>query len=396
MQSLLPSNVYSPRPDPSFVKRKSEGLRATIFSDSGVDRNGVGSYYSDLIEHLSGKVDMAELICAGNGENKGFASRWRLPLPGDYTQRIWMPNARRVETNLRIRAPNVVVSVTPGPFGLLGLYYAHRMQVPFVCGFHTCLETLSCMYWTSVARKVNQRFLEYVNQRFFENAVAVVTNSRDMMQIASDMGGKNVQLVGTPVNPLLLQHSPVLPEKKIKRILYVGRLAPEKNIGAILQAAKDIPEMEFLLAGDGPLRKSVRYASKETENLNFLGWVPRYRLKSTIEQADLVVLPSQLESFGTVALETLACRRNVLVSRNCGITSWPSLAKALFVMRTGENLTEALLRVSKTNYSVRRQKAEEGYSAVALWNNATIDKWLSIFSMASAKLPRNRQMAETQ
>ncbi len=383
MQSLLPPKLCLPRPDKSFTREKHEGLRVTIFSDSGVDRNGVGTYYSDLVKHLSGRVSMAQLICAGSNEEKGFASRWRLPLPGDYTQRIWIPHTRRVESTLRTYTPDVVVSVTPGPFGLLGLYYARRMQVPFVCGFHTHLEALSCMYWTSIARKVNQRFLEYVNQRFFEKAEAVVTNSGEMARLASELGGKNVQVVGTPINTSLLEDPPAFPKKSIRRILYAGRLAPEKNIDSVLQAAKDIPEMEFLIAGDGPLRRRVRAAEKNTGNLNFLGWVSRSKLKSIIEQMDLIVLPSRLESFGTVALETLARRRNVLVSSTCGINSWPALAEALFVMQPGENLTRALLRINRTDHSVMQRKAELGCAAARQWNKATVDKWLSIFSMAA-------------
>jgi glycosyltransferase involved in cell wall biosynthesis len=241
------------------------------------------------------------------------------------------------------------------------------------------------MYWTRFARRVNQQYLEYVNRRFFERAVSVVTNSPEMAEVARDLGGNNVKITGTPINRDILDNPPPPPRTGLRRILYAGRLAPEKNIEAIIHAARHIPDMEFVLAGDGPLRKQVHAAARKTPNLQCKGWLSRTELKSVIESVDLVVLPSRIESFGTVALETMARRRNVLVSPGCGIVSWPSLAESLFIMEPDESLYDALLRLRRMDISVMQQKAEDGYRAAREWNRWTINRWLSLFGEAAAR-----------
>lgn len=41
----------------------AESLRVAVVSDAAAERNGVGTYYHDLVQHLRGRVDRAELFC---------------------------------------------------------------------------------------------------------------------------------------------------------------------------------------------------------------------------------------------------------------------------------------------------------------------------------------------
>ena len=86
MNSLAPDIRTVDQPEAVNTKR----LRVAVVSDSTPERNGVGSYYADLVAQLGGRVSRAALICP-KGEETGWHRYLAPPLPGDSTQKIWLP-----------------------------------------------------------------------------------------------------------------------------------------------------------------------------------------------------------------------------------------------------------------------------------------------------------------
>ncbi len=103
-------------------------------------------------------------------------------------------------------------------------------------------------------------------------------------------------------------------------VLYVGRLAPDKNVESLLSAfaSQDPGRARLLIVGDGPLREKL---SRMTEELGiaaattFLPFVPHNDLPLYYRSADVMVVPSnKLETFCMVALEAIACRCPLIVT----------------------------------------------------------------------------------
>jgi glycosyltransferase involved in cell wall biosynthesis len=189
--------------------------------------------------------------------------------------------------------------------------------------------------------------------------------------------------MGTPI-PKSFIDDPVVPlNSQVKRVLFAGRLAAEKNIEAFLQAARDLPEIEFIIAGDGPMRNEVRKKVDQLPNTTLLGWIPRAQMQSTLDAIDVLVLPSLVESFGTIAMEAMARERLVLVSHGCGILEWPELGRGLFVIREDETVTQALARVADLDHSVRKKKTQRGRLAAIRLNDWTINTWLDLLKRGS-------------
>ncbi len=97
----------------------------------------------------------------------------------------------------------------------------------------------------------------------------------------------------------------------------------------------------------------------------------------------MMILPSKIESFGTIALEAMARRGLVLVSGECGIVNWPDLRDGVYVIRNNETLSGAIRRISEIDYSERLRKAESAYSAARAFNDDTIGQWTNLFSAFS-------------
>lgn len=358
---------------------RHDALRVALFSDAVPERNGVGTYYRDLSEHLATRVERVELFCPGQAD-----SRWdepiRLALPGDATQTIVVPNPRALRRRYESLAPQAVVLATPGPFGMLGLRFARQSDARIVVGFHTHYEKLTDIYWKDqrARGRLFRFYLESCNKLLFRYGAQVLANSDEMVALARRLGAPDAQLMGTTI-PRPFIDTPVTPlGDELVTVTFAGRLAAEKNLPAIVAAAQALPGMRFRIVGDGPQRDLVTGAAAQLANLDYLGWQPRERMLQIIDETELLVLPSHVESFGTVALEAMARNRLVCVSAACGITQWPALAQALFRISDDESLAAAITRIARLDPAARQQKAQLGRDAARELNEWTVQHWLDV------------------
>lgn len=100
--------------------------------------------------------------------------------------------------------------------------------------------------------------------------------------------------------------------------MFVGRLAEEKNIRLFIDAAKalDRQDVEFVVVGDGVLRKELETAA--AGRVLFTGLQSGERLSAWYGIADYFVLPSTFEPFGAVVNEALLAGCWSLVSNKAG------------------------------------------------------------------------------
>jgi D-inositol-3-phosphate glycosyltransferase len=107
--------------------------------------------------------------------------------------------------------------------------------------------------------------------------------------------------------------------------LYVGRLAPEKGLERLLRAVtclKSLPRLRLIIVGGdengGPDHQRMLRMGRVcglAERITFMGRVEQADLPLFYSAADLLVVPSAYESFGLVALESLACGTPVVANR---------------------------------------------------------------------------------
>ncbi|MGD9408985.1 MAG: glycosyltransferase, partial [Thiohalocapsa sp.] len=235
--------MLKPTADPERNALDGTGLRIAIVSDAAPERNGVGAYYRDLAEHLKAVGVRVDLISP-----RFRAGHWYgglpLPLPGDPTQRFVLPSLPLVMRRMARLRPDVVIVPTPGPFGMLGMVLARRWHARLVVGFHTHFERLAELNDDWVLRgKVAQAYLNTCNRALFHEGALVLANSQEMVDIARSIGAKRVGLMGTPIPKAFLDTPPQPLRAGVGRVLFAGRLAPEKNLGAVVNAAAALPDM---------------------------------------------------------------------------------------------------------------------------------------------------------
>jgi len=362
------------QPRPPARKLGMADLRLAIVSDAAPERNGVGAYYEDLLGYLRPRVACAE-IYSPKIEEGVWQAGVVFPMPGDTTQKLCVPNFLSLHRGLAALEPHAVIIPTPGVYGMSGAYLAARRGIPVLSGFHTSFEQLADLYWHgSLTGRVFRQYIDKTHRYLVKISAAVLVNSSEMEELARQMGAEAIVRVGTPIPRLFASHPTKPYDGGFRRVLFAGRLAAEKNIAAIIDAAEALPELEFSIAGDGPLRYDVEAGAARLPNLRYLGWLSREGLRDQVDAHDALVLPSHFESFGTIALEAMSRKRVVLVSRASGIADWPQLAAGFEVIGDG-GLLQALKKVAALNPEDRVQLAQRAYDAAQSFNEENLQGW---------------------
>ena len=116
-----------------------------------------------------------------------------------------------------------------------------------------------------------------------------------------------------------VRHFLQLPLNKV--ILFTVRnLVPRMGLDNLLQAIASLDgerrDLLLLIGGEGPLRPTLEALIQDlglADQVHLLGFIPEDALSGYYQAADLVVMPTQqLEGFGLVTVEALACGTPVL------------------------------------------------------------------------------------
>ena len=120
------------------------------------------------------------------------------------------------------------------------------------------------------------------------------------------------QIIENPVIRLQKLRNNNYSNAKLKRLVYVGRLSPEKNFNIVLDIAKETL-FELIAIGDGPLMENFKLQSKENKlKISFLG--QKKNPWDFIKTGDLLVIPSKSEGDGLVLLEGMQLGLPILLS----------------------------------------------------------------------------------
>ena len=231
---------------------------------------------------------------------------------------IAIPPFYRSLRRFRKRAYDVVHTHTPFSMGLVGLRWAESHGLPIVSTYHTLYDRYAHYLAAFPRRYARFRIAKHTN--FYYNAVdAVVTPSEASLKwlrrhsVASPV---TVIPTGAPKRPLLdrseCRASLGLPPEATL-MLYVGRLAREKNLPVLFEAAARAfavqPSLRLMLVGDGPFREESAAMVRRLgigDRVRFVGAVPRAEVDRYYAAADLFTFPSITETQGLVVQEAMA------------------------------------------------------------------------------------------
>jgi glycosyltransferase involved in cell wall biosynthesis len=176
-----------------------------------------------------------------------------------------------------------------------------RFGIPYVTTYGFWYAALSQPGPTRVLKG----FVERLGLKY---ASAVIATTPELAERAKRLAPW-VELIPNGVDTGLFRPAARRPENKPSRILYVGRLSAEKNLGAIVTAISHVGERAMVvMVGSGLLQGALEaQARQERVAVEFPGVVDQRRLPEVYRAADAFVLASFTEGHPKVLLEAMAC-----------------------------------------------------------------------------------------
>jgi len=287
-------------------------MRIDIVTDTYVpDVNGVAMTLSRLTDGLRQRGHRVHVIHTGASANEGETRIAAVALPGYRQVRVGLPRPFELRARWMKKRPDAVYIATESPLGKSALKAARALDIPVATGFHTNFHQYMERYGVGGLQPLAMAYLRDFHQR----SDCALTPSREMAERLTAEGLENVHLLGRGVDTELFA-----PVKRCESLrtewgahatssvaLIVGRVAAEKNFELAMRTFERIreafPDSRCMVVGDGPLRADL--AAKYPWVI-FSGIQTGEELAKHYASADVLIFPSETETFGNVLLEGMA------------------------------------------------------------------------------------------
>lgn len=263
------------------------------------------------------------LLFAPSGSPESYASATIVSIPAMpfflYPEKRYALPLPRIGRKIKQFQPDLIHAVNPAFLGLGATYYAWRYHFPLIASYHTNVP--------AYARHYNLNFLEpslwWYFRTLHNRAHLNLATSKATMHELEKQGFQNLDLWERGVDVDLFQKATRSPEMRRRLapsagpddpvLLFVGRLASEKNIERIRPCLDAIPNLHFAIVGDGPYRSDLEKMFAGS-HAHFTGYMHGDELAQAYASADAFLFPSTTETLGLVLFEAMATGLPVLAA----------------------------------------------------------------------------------
>lgn len=256
-----------------------------------------------------------------------------LPVPLYPNLRMGVPSKRALVKLWSLRRPDVVHIATEGPLGWSALQAAQHLSLPVTSDYRTNFHAYGKHYRLGLLSKPIMGYL----RKFHNRCDATMVPTEAMRVLLSERGFERLTVVGRGVdaqrfdparrNDAMRASWGAGPDDLVMG--YVGRLAPEKNLGAVLAAYEAVkavqPRARLVFVGDGPMRAELAARAPDAV---FAGQRSGDDLAAHYAGLDMFLFASLTETFGNVTTEAMAS--------GCAVVAFESAAAGELI-RSGTN-----------------------------------------------------------
>ncbi|MFZ0504992.1 MAG: glycosyltransferase [Chthoniobacterales bacterium] len=230
-----------------------------------------------------------------------------------------------VQQLLQQERPDVIESSDPYQLAWKAIASGQALRIPVVGFYHSnfpeaYFRTTSKFLGETATEIVMEMARTYV-RALYNHFQATFVPSAALGQVLGQWGVENVILAELGIDTDIFRPGNDRDATRARLeipgdrflLLYVGRLAYEKNVRTLFDAFEilntaNIGRFHLLVVGDGHLRDQLRELSRGTKAVSWVRYISaQNELASVYRAADLFVHPSVQETFGLVALEAQAC-----------------------------------------------------------------------------------------
>lgn len=239
-----------------------------------------------------------------------------VPLPCLYKSQIYtiptFKSSKVLMQSLRQLRPDVVhASLTLSPLDFVLPEICEELEIPLVATFHPAFDRKLRNLTSGTQHLTYQLYAPFLAN--YDRVIVFSQIQRDIL-VKLGVPGERVAVIPNGVDPLKYAPGPSAfkAELNAERVfVYQGRIAPEKNVEALLKAWKsaEMPaSSRLVIVGDGPLAATLRMYYNEESGIEWFGFIgDEQRRIEILRGSDVFILPSFVEGLSLSLLEGMAC-----------------------------------------------------------------------------------------
>jgi len=286
--------------------------------------------------------------------------------------RIATPSFINLHRQIKKFNPDIIHANTPLTLGINSILIANILKKPIIATLHSApMEKEFFKTFKLKHTKTAQKFLVKYTNFYFDRCDLVFSPSAYLAKRLKKTGLKSKVVVlsnGIKLNSSKKNKTNIksLRQKyplKDFNLLFIGRLSFEKEIDVLIKAIKilktQIPNLSFLIIGDGPAKKELEELTQKlklTDTVFFLGTIDHQKLlKSGLyQQAHLFISASRCEvqASDTVGLAEIVRNNGLLVRKK----SPKNFSRAILTLYQNKDLYQKIkqnIAKSKFRYDIK-------------------------------------------
>ncbi len=312
---------------------------------------------------------------------------------------------REVKKILKRFRPDVVHVQVSDPIGLSVVYYARRNNIPVVTTEHNQPEVITePLKMPALMKKPMNALLSayFVNRQSKSDFVTMPTKQAISSLILSRGKEFPVPVAAVSNGVDLKNFKPGKPSKALyskyglkeecRTVLNLGRLDPEKNVGAVIEAflaaEQKMPNIQLVIVGDGVDRPRLEKTAKKSANIHFLGRIILPDLYEIYKLGDVFATASEIETQGIVLIEAAATGLPLIAVDKGAVSEVCINGENGFLCRPGDvsEISEAMVKILSDD-KLRKSFSEKSIKIAKEHDfENTLDKFENIY----AKVIKNK------
>lgn len=296
-----------------------------------------------------------------------------------YGSRPWGLPSRKVKTIFKQFKPDVVHAVNPISLGSSAVHYANKLNIPLITSYHTHLPNYLDHYNMSLLKPVLWEYIRYwhtksdfnitVSQSLMNELNDEMIPTQGVLPRGIDIDGRHPDFFDQELYDELTFNEP-----SHKLLVYVGRLAPEKDIEHLRAMFDHRNDLCLAIVGDGPDRERLEEVFAGTKT-SFLGFKHGEDLSKAFATGDAFVFPSTSETFGLVISEAMASGIPVIAAKSEPTIEQITDMETGLIYESGntESLMEAINYIDNPLLMQKLSLKGRSEAMKYTWDNATIN-----------------------
>lgn len=294
-----------------------------------------------------------------------------------YRSRPWGLPSRKMKQVIKDFNPDIIHAVNPFFMVTSAVKYGQQCGIPILASYHTHMPDYLDHYHLPLLKPI---FWDYI--RFWHQPADLnITVSQSLLE---ELKSQHIHASGVLPRGIDLDNrhprhfSQELYDKwtfgldNQKLLVYVGRLAAEKDLDQLVEIFKYRDDICLTIVGDGPAREDLERIFAGTKT-TFTGFLRDQALSEAFATGDGFIFPSVSETFGLVISEAMASGLPIFAAENGPTLEQivPGETGYIFQTKNSESLMAALSHLDNClkmrEMKVKARLEAEKYS----WENAT-------------------------